>query len=77
LGTNGFYWLLILNERGYGGFQDRDHAEKAHRTLEQFEWHLTRGQVGDQGFDREVAIRDRWADGRLFLPRKLLAPKSA
>jgi hypothetical protein len=72
LATSGFYWLLMLGARGYGGFQDRDQAEKAHWTLEQFEWHLTRGQVDDQAFDREGAIRDRWPDGPLSSPRKLL-----
>ena len=73
LATNGFYRLLMLGKmRGDGGFQDRDQAEKAHWILEQFEWHLTRDQIGDQAFDREGAIRDHWPDGPLSPPRKLL-----
>jgi len=72
LATNGFYWLLMLGKRGGVGFQDRDQAEKAHWTLEQFEWHLTRDQVGDKAFEREGAIRDHWPDGQPFPPRKLL-----
>src|SRR5215831_13208890 len=72
LATNGFYWLLMLGKRGGGGFQNRNQAQKAHWTLEQFEWNLTRDQVGDQAFDREGAIRDRWPDSPLSPPRKLL-----
>ena len=72
LATNGFYRLLMLAKMGGGGFQDRDQAEKAHWILEQFEWHLTRDQIGDQAFDREGAIRDHWPDGPLSPPRKLL-----
>jgi hypothetical protein len=72
LATNGFYWLLLLGKRGAGGFQDRDQAQKAHWSLEQFEWHLTREQVGDKAFDREGAISDRWPESPPSPPRKLL-----
>jgi hypothetical protein len=72
LATNGFHRLLLLGERGSGGFQTRERAEEAHWTLDRLENHLPKDAVVDASFNRMGDIAMHWPDGPLSPARRLL-----
>ena len=72
LATNGFRRLLLLRERGSGGFQTRERAEEAHWTLDRLENHLPKDAVTDASFNRMGDIAMHWPDGPLSPARRLL-----
>lgn len=72
LATNGFHRLLMLGEKGAGGFQTRQQAEEAHWALDRLEYHLPKSEVMDASFDRMGKLMMRWPDGPLSPAQQLL-----
>ena len=65
LAINGFRRLLLLHEKGSGGFLSEASAEAAHQALDRLEFYLPKKEVRDSSFDRMRDLSMHFPEGPL------------